>query len=232
MFWRKFLSKPTIPTAKIDYDFYFNTDQHGDIKLSVLNLGNLNVTSGQIVACDPLVNLGETSPFARKIPAGLYPVKVAVAETPDMGERYALARLELSAKSAVRWELAVTRAVESKVSTLKDDEYFGFPVDAGLGCFCDHQAQQAYAKFSADFMANNPESNMYDDYFAAEFKKNAINHGDPDDIGDWLNYTVPNTSNNVIMFHSGFGDGYYPCYWGLDKDGQLTALVIDFQVFG
>jgi hypothetical protein len=201
-------------------------------KPSPLGEGSSHVTSGQIIACDPLVNLGDTSPFARQIPPGHYPVKIAVAEDTEMGERFALARLELSTKKAVRWELAYTLAVESKVSTLKDDEYFGFPVDAGLGCFCDHQAQLAYAKFSADFMAKNPESNMYDDYFAGEFKKYAINQDDPNDIGDWLNYTVPNTNNNVIMFHSGFGDGYYPCYWGWDKDGQLTALVIDFQVFG
>ena len=232
MFWNKFFSKPSIPTSKIDYDFFFNTEKQGDINLSVLNLGNLNVTSGQLVVCDPLVNLGDTSPFARQIPAGQYPVNIAVADNTEMGERYALAWLELSAKRAERWELAYTLAVESKVSTLKDDEYFGVPVDAGLGCFCDHQAQLAYARFSADFMAKNPEANMYDDYFAAEFKKNAIKQDDPNDIGDWLNYTVPNTNNNVIMFHSGFGDGYYPCYWGLDKNGQLTALVIDFQVFG
>lgn len=232
MFWRKFFKRSSIPTSKIDYDFYFNTDQHGDIKLSVLTLGNLHVSSGQIVACDPLVNLGDTSPFTRQIPAGHYPVKIVVAETPDMGERYALAKLELSAKNAVRWELAYTCDVENKVAALKDDEYFGFPVDAGLGCFCDQQAQLAYAKFSADFRAKNPESNIYDDYFAAEFKKNASNQDDPNDIGDWLNYTIPNTQHNVIMFHSGFGDGYYPSYWGLDTDGQLTALMIDFQVFG
>jgi len=85
-----------------------------------------------------------------------------------MGESYILARLELSAKNAVPWELAYTRGVERKLSTLKDDEYFGFPVDACLGCFCDHQAQLAYAKFSANFLVKNPDSNMYDDYFAAD----------------------------------------------------------------
>lgn len=232
MFWKKLFKDSSLPLAKIDYDFYFNADKHGDIELSVLDLGELNVTTGNIVVCDPLAYLGDTSPLVKKIQPGLYPVRVAIAKTAEIGERYALAKLEITKNKSIKWELAVTKETEKKAKDLKEDEYFGFPVDAGLGCFCDSMTQEQYAIFMDSFLNEHEGANMYNDYFAERFKVNALNQDDPNDIGDWLNYYVPNTKNNIIMFHSGFGDGYYPAYWGFDSDGHVASLMIDFQVFG
>jgi hypothetical protein len=33
-----------------------------------------------------------------------------------------------------------------------------------------------------------------------------------------------------VMVTSGYGDGAYPCYWGVAADGALAALVVDFLV--
>ncbi|MCR6640354.1 MAG: DUF4241 domain-containing protein [Sporocytophaga sp.] len=76
----------------------------------------------------------------------------------------------------------------------------------------------------------NPEGNIYDDFFAAEFKKNAIDQNNPQDYGDWVNFKLPGSELNITMFQSGYGDGVYPAYWGIDKEGQVTSLVIDFLV--
>ena len=35
---------------------------------------------------------------------------------------------------------------------------------------------------------------------------------------------------DTVMVASGFGDGGYPCYGGLDADGGLAELVVDFVV--
>ena len=35
---------------------------------------------------------------------------------------------------------------------------------------------------------------------------------------------------DAVMVSSGYGDGAYPCYWGMAADGSLTALVVDFRV--
>ncbi|GAC1369105.1 MAG: DUF4241 domain-containing protein [Aquirhabdus sp.] len=231
MFWKNIFKKK-LPLSTIDYDFYFNTSKHGDIELSVLELGLLNLTTGKIIVCDPLVFLEHTSPMIKEVTPGQYPVKISVAKHTEMGERYALAKLEITKQETVKWELAITQDVENKINELKGDAYFGFPVDAGLGCFCDLQAQEAYSKFMNEFYGSNPNANIYDDYFAEQFKKNAKNQNDVNDIGDWLNYSVPESKNNIIMFHSGFGDGYYPVYWGYDANNNLTSLMIDFQVFG
>lgn len=132
---------------------------------------------------------------------------------------------------AVNWEMAFVAG--QNISELKgEDEFFGFPVDAGLGCFCDFETQELFTQFYRDFLQKKPEGNIYYDFFAAEFKKNAIDQNDPDDVGDWLNFYLPNKSDsNVIMFHSGYGDGFYPCFWGTNKQGEICSLVVDFQVF-
>jgi hypothetical protein len=49
---------PKLPLSKIDYDFYYSTDKQGDIDFSTLDLGAVNISSGQIVVCDPLLCLG------------------------------------------------------------------------------------------------------------------------------------------------------------------------------
>ncbi len=35
-----------------------------------------------------------------------------------------------------------------------------------------------------------------------------------------------------IELRSGHGDGSYPCYWGLDADGQIVSLIVDFLAVG
>lgn len=50
--------------------------------------------------------------------------------------------------------------------------------------------------------------------------------------GHWnyLNYQVG--AGNVVMCRSGFGDGYYPTYVGLDVQDQVVCFVTDFGVIG
>ena len=40
----------------------------------------------------------------------------------------------------------------------------------------------------------------------------------------------PESGLNLIAFSSGWGDGCYPSYWGLDAQGQATCLLTDFRV--
>lgn len=67
-----------------------------------------------------------------------------------------------------------------------------------------------------------------------------------DDDGDWLidemkqadMYRVgwsnvlldQQTGANMIAFESGWGDGRYASYWGLDHDGSPVCLLTDFEV--
>lgn len=233
MFGRLFGKRDNLKLiSQIDYSQFFISKEIDGIQIELLNIGKLNITSGKIIVSDPLVYLSHSIPLNKTIKPGTYDVTVCVAKTEEMGERYAIVMVKFTDKPAVKWEMALTE--RDNIDELKNDgDYFGFPVDAGLGSFCDLETQNLYNGFVDDFYSKRPEGNIYDDYFAAEFKKNAIDKDNPHDIGDWLNFVIPGSEkHNVVMFHSGFGDGYYPCYWGIDAKGDICSLIVDFMVFG
>lgn len=211
-----------------DYNLIFENKIIEDIEIETLDIGKLNVPSGQIVVCDPLA-LSDISPLNKTVPPGKYPVIIYVAKTKESGDRYAIAKLEFSPIKAEKWVLALRDGED--ISTLEgDDDFFGFPVDAGVGGFFDYQAGLELNNFFNEFFKANPKRNIYDDFFAAEFKKNAVKKDAPYDIGDWINFRLPESELNITMFHSGYGDGTYPAYWGMTKENEIVSLVIDFHV--
>lgn len=212
----------------VDYNLIIENKIFDGIEIETLEIGNLNLPSGRIVVCDPLV-YSDSSPFLKTVNPGKYPIKIYVAKTKDYGDRYALAQLEFSKKKAEKWVLALLE--NENIEELKeDDSFFGFPVDAGLASFFDYQTSLKFERFQNEFYKKNPNKNLYDDYFESEFMKNAKDKSDPNDVGNWINYTFPDTELNIAMFQSGYGDGLYPVYWGIDCNGEVTSLVIDFFV--
>lgn len=97
--------------AFVDGEFYGED-------INVVSLGDLHVTSGEVVACDPLVN-PDRQPLDETVAPGVYPVLVSLL---DFG-RVAFAMVRFADRPAVRWEYADT-----------------YPVDAGMGCFMDADA--------------------------------------------------------------------------------------------
>lgn len=217
--------------ASIDYNQYFDQATINNTPVAYKHLGDLNVTTGKIIACDPLISLCDASPFTRTIAPGKYPVTACVVKTESYGERHAFVKLEFNKETATKWEMALLK--DQDVDSLTDeDEIFGFPVDAGLACFCDEATQKLYNKFDEDFMIKNPKGNIYDDHIEAEFRKNSCHPNDPESVGDWINFCIPHQPDeNVIMFSSGLGDGIYPSYWGISEEGNVCSLVVDLQVF-
>ncbi len=217
--------------SRVDYNVYFDNSSIDNTPLKFLNLGVLNLATGSIVSCDPLVCLGSTLPLIKTVLPGKYPVIACIAQTEHSGDRYAIVKLQFSPEKATKWEMALVEGQD--VNELKDDdEYFGFPVDAGLGCFCDQTTQDFYDQWYNDFYKHNAEGDLYEEIIAPAFKKNALDQSNPNDTGDWLNFHLPNSPDlNIIMFHSGYGDGHYPCYWGISDNGKICSLIVDFMVF-
>ncbi|MGF6345852.1 DUF4241 domain-containing protein [Variovorax sp. W2I14] len=180
--------------------------------------GAVNITSGRIVACDPLVQ-PERQPFARELQArGAFPVEVLH----DKGQ-HALAVLWLRDRGSLRaadlnWQMALMEG--ESLDTLGDDEFYGYPVDAGLGCFMDPDAAIAMAERDKREAADPDYSNYYDDVLAGEM-------GDTDVVDHCP--LGPGSASNMVIFRSGWGDGSYPSFWALDASGEPVALVTDFM---
>ncbi|WP_295671684.1 DUF4241 domain-containing protein [uncultured Mucilaginibacter sp.] len=215
--------QPEFP-ACVDYNIILENEIVEGKPVKMVDMGLLNVPTGSVVVCDPLT-MPDWPPLNRKIPKGNYPVKIYLADFGNGHLRVTLAHLEIAPGRAERWALAVRDGED--VTPLKNEaDYFGFPVDAGIGCFWDEKTRDAFVKLDKKLYETQGEG-VYDLYLTDEFRKSATY---PDDIGSWATYTIPGTQLNVTMFSSGWGDGRYPAYWGIDKDNKLVSLVIDFII--
>ena len=190
-----------------------------EISFYSVTMGELVLPTGRIVACDPLVG-PDTHAFARTVLPGSYPVLLSIAVMPNGDERIGFAMLRLREAPVVTWEMALLPGED--LSTLEDGEFFGYGVDAGLGCFMDVEAQRSVL---ARWDALTPEQNYYDDVLEAELGKNYK------ETRDWtLHRPEAGKAANVAVFSSGWGDGSYPSWFGLDAEGRPLALVTEFQL--
>ena len=49
-------------------------------------------------------------------------------------------------------------------------------------------------------------------------------------FGDFALNPIKDSNQNVTIFSSGVGDGTYPSYWGIDRNGQTCELITDFLI--
>ena len=173
----------------------------GEITLELHAIGTL-VHDGQIVASDPLVH-SEQRPFARGFPPGAHPVEVLVTrERKD--ERVALARIVFAPGVPVSFELA-TRGDED-LRALSPGQRFAYGVDAGTGCFSAAGAQD---EVDSDAMLADLEAHQRFTWSWATALPSAGGH-------------------RMIAFSSGYGDGTYASYVGVDAVGAPLCLITDF----
>lgn len=214
--------------CKIDLESYFTEKKIGEMEVDILDIGKVNLSTGEILACDPLVELGEARTYIQKTPIGKFPVKICVVPSRDYGDRYACVKVEFNKNKPVVYELAVT-GNEKEMDEAGEDEYYGFGVDAGMGCVADKKSQDEYLKYWKKLEEEGNVDNPYDDIFEElleeSFKKFPKYQRDG---GDWANFIIPNTDLNIPVFASGWGDGDYPCYFGYDEKGELCGFYIHF----
>jgi hypothetical protein len=183
----------------------------------VSELGKLKITSGQIVGADPFVGT-ERAPFTQAVPNGEFPVRLAVLQGSMGRGRVALARVEFSENPAVRWAMAVVPGQD--LSILKSDEIFGYPIDAGIGSFFDAETgKAASAQFLADEAAS--EALLEKGQNAGAKERGAMGA---------FRLFADMGPGNIAAFDSGWGDGVYASWFGYDADGNVAALVTDFDV--
>lgn len=214
--------------SNVGLDSYFTEERIGTQKVDVLEIGELQIPTGQLIACDPFVSLGDAEPYLQTIPTGSYPVRLCVVPSEKYGDRYACAKLAVSEQKPVRYELAVT-GQERLEGELEEGSYFGFGVDADMACVADLAAQTACSAYVKAAEQKDEDFDLYSDVLEEQLQKNVLAHPKYQrEGGDWLNWTVPGTEASVAIFTSGWGDGYYPVYFGFDSQEKVCGVYIQF----
>lgn len=217
--------------SPVDLNRYFAEKDMAGFNIEVLDLGTYSFPSGKIIVCDPLVYLcRDSTPYFINIPSGIYRLNLAVLQVEDNHYRYAAARLKISNEVAISYQEALI-GHENLESLTTDGDFFGFNVDAGLATIVDEKVKEAWCAFEKSWHENHNDDNVniYDDLLANEFRKSYL--AQPRfqrSGGDWIRYQIPGTEHHIPMFQSGWGDGVYPVYFGLDAQGAICELVIHF----
>lgn len=203
--------------ATIDYGEYFTKPVVNGITLECRFMGNLRLTSGFLVACDPLLALHDAPPFSRRMRAGEYPVYLLITGG-RAHRRNAVAMITFSDKTASQWELAQTPGRR------RDS---GFTIESGVGCLCDVHAQKHFNRYLERFFREHPDGDIYQALAAGGFSTTNLE----DDDGNSFNFSIPRRPNlNVVLFNTGYGEGIYRAWWGITRDGEVCSLVLDFMV--
>jgi len=185
-------------------------------------IGELVLTSGQIVACDPAFIEFEVNPFSHTVNPGRYPITVCIVRYADSrkqpDQRIACATLHLMPSTPSTWELATFRGQPGKPVSIKTTAEYS--VDSAIGCFMDADAARQLADST-----NEDANSTFNETLAEAMDANYVH------TRSWGDITVASTTGlNVIAFSSGWGDGAYTSYWGLDTAGQAMCILTDFQV--
>ncbi|WP_062208185.1 DUF4241 domain-containing protein [Streptomyces sp. NBRC 109706] len=180
----------------------------------------LTLPSGRVAACDPLIGIEDgVEPFVDEVPPGTYPVVLSIVEVtePDAPEfahdRAAAAWLRISDEPAVRWSLALVAGQDT--AGLSDEEWIGYGVDTGTGCFVDAMAAPQLTNLLGE---------DGDDLIDAIYGRDVPPPPLPSAVVD------PRSGYGLVGFPTGWGDGAYPTWVGHDATGRVTGFVTSFFV--
>lgn len=191
-------------------------------------LGMLNVPSGRLEASDPYVNLGDG--LVVSIPPGSYPAFVTVADVSEGHDGSHLREAYLSLVVSDAGPVVEVRAVNPEDAEPPDDgELYGVGVDAGTVGFADAEAITSCMpdEGSADWHDEVFDSGEPTSWFELMDSSHHYREG-------CANVTMPlaRSGENVVLSHSGWGDGFYPVVTTHAADGSLLGVHIDLLVAG
>lgn len=185
--------------------------------------------SGEIIIGDPLSYLqskNQTSYLVKDIESGSYPIEIGIIHSDVIGLRMTGMKLKISNEEPISYELVETYFIDDGE---KKEAMPGLPVEAGMATICDKKAVESYWDFVNKWHRDNPQGNIYDDYFAMLFAQSYQELPDlQTELGDFIRFEVPGTDQEMVMVSSGFGDGFYSAFWGHDKYDHICELVIRF----
>lgn len=186
----------------------FVSDDGSLIEIEHHVVGELAVPTGWLGASDPFTTHFEArdGAFAVRAPVGTFPVELAIARFVNGDRRVACARVCFDrAAPAVRWEMALREGERTPGA----DEAAGYGVDTGMGSFYDLAVRAEVDEATSEAWLAATDRNQ---------------------VLSWTSHVAALGGANVVMFSSGWGDGFYTTWWGLDAADRPVELVTDFEL--
>lgn len=182
--------------------------------VAFVELGTIPLGDGSLVACDPYVAAANEEPFTRRLAPGDHDVVLAIATVAPDHRRNVAALLTGTLATISGWELGLH--ADQRLADLEgDEEFFGYPVDAGTGCFASPAAFRVTSQVLAE------DAGRLEDPLSEALE---------DSAHDAVVGSAAPGAPAVAMFTSGWGDGAYPTWFGIDGDGKVSVVVTDFLV--
>ena len=199
--------------------------------LRVVPLGLLEVPSGLLEASDPFVTLGEGPVL--DIEPGSYETFVTIADVSEKqdGSHEREAYLSIVLRDGVVSSVGTISLGDESESESESGSYWGVAVDAGTVAFADHEAVEmcmpAIEAGGDTWYEGVFETGCDDSWFAL---MDSGEHYEP----GIANIVMPlaQRGENVVLTHSGWGDGFYPVIVTLDSEGNILGVHIDLLVVG
>ncbi len=145
------------------------------------------------------------------IKPGVYPVHIAEAviykDNTVVDKRNAFVRIKLKEGVPVEWRYIWT-----------------FGVDGGTGGYIDYSTLR--------MVVENKDSDSFSEELLREFEKvQRIIEPFEDNYKNYRQYVNLNYKNgNLIAFSTGYGDGGYNSFTGLNESGEVVEILTDFGV--
>lgn len=188
------------------------------LPVTVSSLGTLTFEAGELVVADPYLMAGDVHPVKQRLRDSPYEVSIVRATVGPEHDRNAAAIFVDGGQSVVTdWDMA--RWPDQDVGALEHAAFFGYGVDAGTGCFADRTA----ANVAGDVLA--ADAGMLEDPLSRAL------FADPKLPGAAV-VAPGDRARPIAVFTSGWGDGTYPTWLGLDERGDVVVVLTDFMLTG
>ena len=197
----------------------FNKDFVESPLIESFDAGNLILTSGKLVASDPLIT-SEMPAFTTTFPVGEFPVLVHKEIESNC---IAYAEIVFSSDEITTWELATSEG--QHLTELEEGEIYGFPVESGMGCLMDFETQENLNLLEQHLFKRKGDdfTGIYEEFFHEHFfqEEGAVNQ---------YAFLKPHEEKpgNLFAFETGYGEGFYASYIGFDKNNVPVKVVSEF----
>ncbi len=192
-------------------------------EIAVVDCGELLLPSGRLVVADPFATLTRANDYYA-VPAGRYPVRVTLDET--MGREMYLSLLLSSAPEVARAPLVPCHPGGELYPAPDADDEYGVPVDTGVICFVDDEAaRRVMPPDETEWYELVFDTDEDDGWFSQMDAATPLRAG-------LANVPLPLATDgaNIILCHSGWGDGFYPVIGGFDESEKLVAVHVDLRL--